>query len=66
MDLLTRNRKKRLSGWGATLMRKHPVLCVGVPFVSTLVVGSFALAHLTQTKVDYNSTRVQKVRSFGE
>ncbi|KAJ3351747.1 hypothetical protein GGF32_004102 [Allomyces javanicus] len=45
----------------APAVRKHPFLYFGLPLIGILVGGSFALAHLTQTKVDYNSTKVQQV-----
>ena len=57
-------RKSVSSAW--TLMsklspqvRKHPVLLFGVPFVMTIVGGSYGLSQLTQTRYDYNATKVQ-------
>lgn len=42
-------------------VRKRPFLFFGLPFLSILVGGSFALSSLTQTRYDYNSTRVKSL-----
>lgn len=39
-------------------IRRRPVIFFGVPFVGTLLTGSFLLSKLTQTRYDYNATRV--------
>ncbi|CAD6889383.1 unnamed protein product [Tilletia controversa] len=40
---------------------KHPILFFGLPFVITITASSFLLAQLTQTRYDYNATKVQTV-----
>lgn len=47
-------------------VRRHPVLLFGVPFVLTIVAGSFGLSYLTQTRYDYNATKVQTVSKQDE
>ncbi|KAL7751741.1 Cytochrome oxidase assembly [Sorochytrium milnesiophthora] len=42
---------------------RRPFLFLGLPLIVLVVGGSFALAHLTQTKVDYNQSRVQHLSS---
>ncbi|KAI9222052.1 cytochrome c oxidase assembly protein COX16-domain-containing protein [Blastocladiella britannica] len=45
----------------AAAVKRRPFLFFGLPMVGILVGGSFALSHLTQTKVEYNSTKVIKM-----
>ena len=40
-------------------IRRHPVLFFGLPFVLTIVGASFGLSTLTQTRYDYNATKVR-------
>lgn len=42
-------------------VRRHPVLLFGMPFVLTIVAGSYGLSTLTQTRFDYNASKVQSV-----
>ncbi|KAI9152577.1 Cytochrome oxidase assembly [Blastocladiella emersonii ATCC 22665] len=64
-DSLPRARRT-IGGGGANMglsknVRQRPFLLFGLPLIGILVGGSFALAHLTETKVEYNSSRVQKL-----
>ncbi|KAL9940767.1 hypothetical protein V8E36_000255 [Tilletia maclaganii] len=45
---------------------KHPILFFGLPFVLTITASSFVLAQLTQTRYDYNATKVQAVSKEDE
>lgn len=47
-------------------VRRHPVLLFGVPFVLTIVAGSFGLSYLTQTRYDYNASKVQTISKQDE
>jgi cytochrome c oxidase assembly protein subunit 16 len=42
-------------------VRRHPVLLFGIPFTLIIVAGSYGLSYLTQTKYDYNATKVQSM-----
>ena len=42
-------------------IRKHPFVLFGLPFVGIIVVSSFALSSFTQTRYDYQQSRVQSV-----
>ncbi|KAN0060426.1 Flavin-linked sulfhydryl oxidase of the mitochondrial IMS [Thecaphora frezii] len=42
-------------------VRQRPVLFFGVPFLVTIVGASFGLSMLTQTRYDYNATKVQTI-----
>ncbi|KAI7957477.1 hypothetical protein MJO28_004572 [Puccinia striiformis f. sp. tritici] len=42
-------------------VRQRPVIFFGLPFISTLLVGSVMLSRLTQTRYDYQATRVQSL-----
>ena len=42
-------------------VRRRPVLLFGLPFVLTIVAGSYGLSSLTQTRYDYNATKVQSM-----
>lgn len=42
-------------------VRRRPVLFFGLPFVLTIVAGSYGLSALTQTRYDYNATKVQSM-----
>ncbi|PWN48163.1 FAD-dependent thiol oxidase [Violaceomyces palustris] len=42
-------------------VRRHPVLLFGLPFILTIVGASFGLSTLTQTRYDYNATKVQSI-----
>ncbi len=42
-------------------VRRSPVLLFGLPFVLTIVGASFGLSRLTQTRYDYNATKVQSM-----
>ncbi|MBW0546366.1 hypothetical protein O181_086081 [Austropuccinia psidii MF-1] len=42
-------------------VRRRPVLFFGVPFVGSLLVGSWMLSRLTQTRYEYQATRVQSL-----
>ncbi|KAJ1034929.1 hypothetical protein NDA18_000536 [Ustilago nuda] len=41
--------------------RRKPLLFFGIPFLATIVGASFGLANLTQTRYDYNATKVQTI-----
>lgn len=43
--------------------KKHPVLLFGLPFLLTVVVGSFALSELTATKYNVHDHRTKSVTS---
>lgn len=43
------------------LVSRRPFLFFGLPLITVIVAGSFALSELTQTKVDYNKQKVQQV-----
>ena len=45
----------------APKVRQRPLLFFGVPFLATMVAASFGLASLTQTRYDYNATKVQTI-----
>lgn len=59
-------------GWTSTIsslaprVRRHPVLLFGVPFILTIVGGSYGLSYLTQTRYDYNASKVQTVSKQDE
>lgn len=42
-------------------VRRHPVLMFGFPFVLTIVASSFGLSYMTQTRYDYNASKVQSL-----
>lgn len=42
-------------------VRQRPLLFFGLPFMATMVAASFGLSTLTQTRYDYNSTKVQSM-----
>lgn len=63
--------QKGSSGWSVIDkltpgVRRHPVLLFGVPFVLTIVAGSFGLSYLTQTRYDYNASKVQTISKQDE
>lgn len=41
--------------------RRRPFLVFGLPFISILVLGSFALSTVTQTRYDLRSSKVQTI-----
>ncbi|RHZ69553.1 hypothetical protein Glove_283g146 [Diversispora epigaea] len=43
------------------IIRQHPFTLFGLPMVLSLVVGSFALSRLTQTRYDVHSNKAKKV-----
>jgi len=43
-------------------IKKRPVLYFGLPFVLTVVIGSFALSELTATKYNVHENRTKTVR----
>lgn len=45
----------------APQVRRRPLLFFGLPFLATIVGASFGLASLTQTRYDYNATKVQTI-----
>ncbi|TKY87683.1 hypothetical protein EX895_003264 [Sporisorium graminicola] len=45
----------------APQVRRRPLLLFGLPFLATIVGASFGLANLTQTRYDYNATKVQTI-----
>ncbi|KAJ1020161.1 hypothetical protein NDA16_004441 [Ustilago loliicola] len=45
----------------APKVRRRPLLFFGIPFLATIVGASFGLANLTQTRYDYNATKVQTI-----
>ncbi|KAF9197194.1 hypothetical protein BGZ49_002519 [Haplosporangium sp. Z 27] len=45
----------------AQSIRKRPVLYFGLPFVLTIVVGSFALSELTATKYNVHDNRTKSM-----
>ncbi|PWZ01705.1 FAD-dependent thiol oxidase [Testicularia cyperi] len=45
----------------APKVRRRPVLFFGLPFLVTIVGASFGLSTLTQTRYDYNATKVQSI-----
>ncbi|ETS60711.1 hypothetical protein PaG_04614 [Moesziomyces aphidis] len=45
----------------APQVRRRPLLFFGIPFIATIVGASFGLANLTQTRYDYNATKVQTI-----
>ncbi|PWN34711.1 FAD-dependent thiol oxidase [Meira miltonrushii] len=42
-------------------VRRHPVLMFGLPFVLTIVASSFGLSYMTQTRYDYNASKVRSM-----
>lgn len=42
-------------------IRKQPFLLFGLPFTLTIVGAAYGLSYLTQTRYDYNATKVQSV-----
>ncbi|WWC88994.1 uncharacterized protein L201_003911 [Kwoniella dendrophila CBS 6074] len=42
-------------------IRKHPFVLFGLPFVGIIVASSFALSSVTQTRYDYQQSKVQTV-----
>ena len=53
--------RRPMAGLGSITpkVRRHPVLLFGVPFIITIVAGSFGLSYLTQTRYDYNASKIQ-------
>ncbi|KAJ2284718.1 Cytochrome oxidase assembly, partial [Coemansia sp. RSA 2706] len=43
------------------LSKKHPFLCVGLPFLMAVIGGTFVLLPLQQTKYEVNDRKVQSV-----
>ncbi|KAK4701845.1 cytochrome c oxidase assembly protein subunit 16, partial [Phenoliferia sp. Uapishka_3] len=50
----------------ALTIRRHPFAFFGLPFVCTLVAGSFALSSLTQTRYDLRDEKVSAVTREAE
>jgi cytochrome c oxidase assembly protein subunit 16 len=48
----------------AAQAKKKPFLFFGLPFLTVMVVGSFGLSQLTQTKYDHRDRRHTKVRNI--
>lgn len=46
----------------AQATKKRPVLYFGLPFLLTVVIGSFALSELTATKYNVHDNRTKAVR----
>ena len=46
----------------AQATKKRPVLYFGLPFLLTVVIGSFALSELTATKYNVHDSRTKAVR----
>ncbi|KAK8864697.1 hypothetical protein IAR55_001949 [Kwoniella newhampshirensis] len=44
-----------------THMRRHPFLLFGLPFMGIIVASSFALQEFTQTRYDYQASKVQSM-----
>ncbi|ORZ31469.1 cytochrome c oxidase assembly protein COX16-domain-containing protein [Catenaria anguillulae PL171] len=44
----------------SSAIRRRPFVLFGLPLLAILVGGSFALSHLTETKVEYNSSKLSK------
>jgi len=47
----------------AQATKKRPVLYFGLPFVLTVVIGSFALSELTATKYNVHDNRTKAVKN---
>ncbi|WVQ80130.1 hypothetical protein IAT38_002231 [Cryptococcus sp. DSM 104549] len=47
-------------------VRKHPFLFFGLPFISIIVGASFALQSFTQTKYDYQQTKMRSLNKEEE
>ncbi|PWN96426.1 FAD-dependent thiol oxidase [Tilletiopsis washingtonensis] len=50
-----------LAGTVQGLLRRRPFLVFGLPFLLTIAGGSYGLSYLTQTKFDYNATKVRSM-----
>lgn len=50
-----------LAGTLQGLLRRRPFLVFGLPFLLTIAGGSYGLSFLTQTKFDYNATKVRSM-----
>lgn len=54
--------RKPLNPSALTLtIRRHPFAFFGLPFLATMVAGSFALSSLTQTRYDLRDAKVHAV-----
>ncbi|CAG8764765.1 1989_t:CDS:2, partial [Dentiscutata erythropus] len=42
-------------------IKRHPFALFGLPLVISIVAGSFALSHLTQTRYEVHSNKTRKV-----
>ncbi|ORX75684.1 hypothetical protein K493DRAFT_246982 [Basidiobolus meristosporus CBS 931.73] len=42
----------------ASIIRKHPVVAFGVPFLTIIVGSSFLLTQMTQTRYDFHDNKV--------
>lgn len=42
-------------------VRQQPFVFFGLPFLLTIVAGSYGLSALTQTRYDYNASKVQSM-----
>ena len=63
--------RKKLPGTSSTagvasLARRRPFLLFGLPFMTILVVGSFALSGITQTRYDLRNSKVQSMTKEDE
>ncbi|GAA5963505.1 hypothetical protein JCM8115_003390 [Rhodotorula mucilaginosa] len=47
-------------------LRRHPFTLFGLPFLSLIVLSSFALSGFTQTRYDYRDQKVQSVSKEDE
>ncbi|ORX98344.1 hypothetical protein K493DRAFT_214369 [Basidiobolus meristosporus CBS 931.73] len=45
----------------ASIIRKHPVVAFGVPFLTIIVGSSFLLTQMTQTRYDFHDNKVNAV-----
>lgn len=55
------SRSARLLARLTPQVRKHPVMLFGLPFVVMIVASSFGLSYMTQTRYDYNSSKVKSM-----
>lgn len=57
----TFSRKSTTNNPFMSAVRRHPFAFFGLPFISLVVLSSFALQTFTQTRYDHNDYKVQAV-----
>ncbi|RIB22529.1 cytochrome c oxidase assembly protein COX16-domain-containing protein [Gigaspora rosea] len=59
MSYLPRRPLKRPPAYN--IIKRHPFALFGLPLILSIVAGSYALSHLTQTRYEVHSNKTRKV-----